>query len=553
MEHQNDLLLSGINEAVSEIMTGKKTTASKRKDVQELKTSPEGKKKKTKVSASDAITLRQFVISLCKIIKATTVVDKTITIPDVKSYAECMEDIDEKEAIMLISDEEQLFNGQVSVKQQEAIVFNVLTVLASEMNHLSIRRGFSLEALKYFMVTFQRWMSMEDLKGPITKNVNGKKNGKTSAKMANGNVLLEYIKSPTEFICSIPRSNLDDIDALRLVFDKRLALPINIYRNTNISFDYNEYVTDVIPTARDSHVYIQTNNAKQTFVLLTDTTMLVHDGHQFTVPVAIMERELAALMSTAPKMTKGQFMILDTLLSSKIVIVDIKKTNFVASLPPIYDQRLALVEQWFGKGKVVLPSKTKLTNVAYIQKPKEGFTDSSYIYYKSNMTAAVIGIRNRYALLALMQNDGSLAYRMEIPIGGPAALMIAIAKEKPHAIAENEKIKIMLAGEETLLCDIPQDDSVKLFAEALVVEVKDGSRLGNVNCSRPLTNVQEYKPTGQSRDGNDTLEIFTSFINDPNNVNKIVESMAKSANFNIIMKYLKEHSSDIDADVLDIL
>jgi hypothetical protein len=353
---------------------------------------------------------------------------------------------------------------------------------------------FPKETFRYFLVTYSKFIQPKDFinTGSIAKV---DKRSKTANQLVNGAILYEYCKGIDTFISSMSRTDSLDIAALKFVVQNNITLPSKIYEILlDITFTPTTYVQDTESTHHKNYSIIPISNNKQMFVLLTSDIVAVYDGHQFIPPTANIEREFNMGLRDSSELKHGEYILLEVMFSSKTKVIDMIKyrCNNCETVPTRYIDRLAKIKEILPNAHlaVINPNAT-IGDGGYIQKPIEGF-GPSYIYHKSNLTAAAIGMFDKNIILGFLSTDDkqqqpTIVVKAKASISNtvfPVASIMPL-QQQPHS---NE---IIYNGEKYKITGDLKD--VRLFRKIIPIEFRDGNRLGNLS-TRPLSLVSDYKP-----------------------------------------------------------
>lgn len=380
-------------------------------------------------------------------------------------------------------------NPKVREEFSNRMVNYVVNVLFSWYEAQNANFLFPKEILRYFLASHSKFIKPVDF---IDTNLVAKsdKRGKNTAQLINGAILYEYVKGFDTFVSSMSRSDTSDIDALKYIVQKQIKIPLTIYEPLlDITFMPKPHTQDINYTPRENYSQITITNNKQMFVLITKNVIMVYDGVQFVVPNANTEREFNTTMRQKSKLDKDDYMLLDIMFAVKIRVIDVLqyRINKKTTLPSSYSERMKLIQS-------VLPN-LRLANISpqvanvdcsYIQKPNEGF-GTSYIYHKSNLTAAAIGLIDKNVVIAFYDpNEDALVVKNKIAIVGSVSYMLLIM---PSELNHGSTI-LMDKKNMRIIGDLK---NVSLFKRVIPVELKDGNRLGLLS-NRSISDVSEYKP-----------------------------------------------------------
>lgn len=444
---------------------------------------------------------------------------------------------------------------KLPLKSKRTVYSCVVNALFVALEGVNATLHFSREHLKYFLATYQRSVTVSDF-----VDTNRLKNGgaaakkqKTTSRLHNGAILVEYSKSPYMFASNLSRCESTDVEAIRFIVETGISLSSTLYRNLVWRLEDVEYTVDKIDTYRPDHVCIPIQNFKRAAVLISESVILLYDGTQFVLPTPNIERDITARMIASAQLKRKEYIVLDVLLANKLRVIDIiatNKQNF--DIPEGYAERLQLITETLKDIKHVSLDEPKFDG-SYIQKSMFSHNAPIYIHYKPNHTLAAIGVQNSTIYLAYQNDNGDLVYRLNTVNSGPASLVLGVvglqdsnASESGTTTVPPSPPTISLIRDETVnrraqILGLENEPDVRLFTRAICVELKDGNKLGPLSGS-PITNVREYKPPAAPKDGNGTalsVENLTAFINDPNNLGNLIKAIGKSTQFDAIIKSLQ--------------
>lgn len=430
-----------------------------------------------------------------------------------------------------------------------------MNALFIALERVNANLHFSREHLKYFLATHQRYVTVSDF-----VDTNRLKNGgaaakklKTTSRLHNGAILVEYSKSPYMFASNLSRCESTDVEAIRFIVETGISLPSTMYRNLVWRLVDAEYTVDKIDTYRPDHVCIPIQNFKRAPVLICESVILLYDGTQFVLPTPNIERDITARMIASAQLNRKEYMVLDVLLANKLRVIDIiatNKQNFV--VPEDYAERLQLIAETLQDIKTVSLDEPRFDG-SYIQKSMSSRDAPIYIHYKPNHTLAAVGMQNNTVYLAYQNDDGDLVYRLNTVNSGPASLVLGVVGLQDfNATPQSGTTTVPLSSPPTIslindeainrrvqILGLENEPDVRLFTRAICVELKEGNKMGPLSGS-PVTNVREYKPpAGQKDAANLSVENLTAFINDPNNFGNLIKAISKSTQFDAIIKSLQ--------------
>jgi len=428
------------------------------------------------------------------------------------------------------------------------IINSVLDIL--DANNITLQ--FSREALKYFLVSHSRLLKPSDFADTNTITKNDRRVGKHTMHLMNGAILNEYGKNPEIFIASLGRSDDNDVDAIKFIVQHGIILDPKIYNVcTKINVQTQKYKPDINYTPRNDYSMILISNFKQTPVLVTRNIIMVYDGNQFILPPSNVERDFTSLVLSSSKLQNDDYILLDVIISTKSKVIDILeyKIGDLHELPQEYNKRLELIVEYLPTCKVAtISNQNHYTDVSYIQKPNVGFGDS-YIYTKSNITAAAIGIEEKNIVLAFLSDNNNLVVKQRVTLASPVSYTMIMAPTQTNtnnnenclnndgAIANNEdsnKNNTNIPREVNAPPTIKYNNEVyniigdventTLFENIIPVELRDCNKIPNLS-RRPISNVSEYKPVQVNKDLT-TLDLFKRQIDtNPDLINAFLQAL----------------------------
>lgn len=460
----------------------------------------------------------------------------------------------------------------LSTKPKEVLCISVVNNLFIALERANASLHFSREYLKYFLATYQRSVTVSNFvdTNRLKNGPNGggaAKKQKSTSRLQNGAILLEYAKSPYMFASNLSRCDPTDVEALRFIVETGISVSPKIYRNIVWRLDDVQYNVDKIDTQRPDHVRVPIMNFKRAALLIGESVILLYDGTQFVLPTSNIERDITATMIASARLKRNEHIVLDVLLSNKLRVIDIIKTNkYNFAIPEDYEGRLKLIADTFQGIKTVTLDET--FDGSYLQKSKFSHDAPVYIYYKPNHTLAAVGMRNNTVWLAYQDDNGNLVYRLNTVNSGPASLVLGVAALQTAQSCESGSCTevepqsptptISLADDESnsrnvRILGLENESDVHLFSRAIRVELKDGNTLGSLSAN-PVTNLREYKPPTASKDANGatvaSIDNLTAIFNDPNNFGNILKALTKSTQFDAFIKGM--HSDVVSLGTADL-
>lgn len=495
---------------------------------------------------------------------------------EIPSFVECVKYINAKceDLTELVSEAELAqFKDYINRRDQYPALnrltnFNLqlVMVLACSVDNAGYQRQFPFEAFKFFLATQASTVSVEDFSN--TNKLNTKKGQKAKCNSnVTGTYLLEYSKAPNElaaFLASAPHKEQKAIQAL---LEHQISIRPSIYKHLALN-DFVQkcvYIKDTVYVDRsDTHVKLAVGTAKHGFILITSSIVALYDGFQFVIPTPNIEREFGPTTINGFKLKKGEYVILDVLISSKCRIIDIVDTNCERYREECYDDRRNILLNIFdnnnlvsGNGVSRVVDIVENTNAeSYIQKPKAGYALPSYEYQKP-IIVGVIGktSNNKQALIAYIQDDGSLVYKAKIDISGPPSGVIItriLPKDKELArgrildgTVETADIKMRMPDGNTVTTKIHRLTGVCGFLFDTTIHVDN--RMNNIT-TNPISNVSEHKTTSSPKES--VAETLRTCLTNCSN-EEIYDALKDAGVYNIILNMCKGNQLDINSVVLN--
>lgn len=471
---------------------------------------------------------------------------------------------------------------ELKSKNKSGVLLRLVLQAFREIEAAGMTVQFSRETLKCFLATYSSFVTPSDFVHTNVLVKNEKRN-KNSSPLPPGGILLEYVKGLEMFASNMSRADKNDVKALRLIMERDIRLPYNIYYDVrNVKFVDTVYETEKSQHQQQQqreYVKIQASNFKRAVVLLTNSVILVWDGHQFVVPSVSIEKDIP---TSALLKNRDEYALFDMMISTKNKVLDLMETN-VSDLviPDNYAKRLKLIGERFPDLKCVTLNTREHVDSSYVRKPLTGdrLSAPSYVYTKPNLTGAIVGSMDKHVLVAFRDDtdntveyyddddnnnsteddncindalDGSLIVKTKCNIAGPTMYMITSAAQQAK-LSTTSNNNVVRLGNKRYRVSLPSDDSTtatttaattppptsnyhhRLFSEAIPVEIKDGNKLGNLS-SYDVSHVREYKPPALPKDA----AIFDSFNHILNNPDNFVRLLSQSPSFGKIVAMLRK-------------
>lgn len=452
---------------------------------------------------------------------------------------------------------------EMDPKVKRVIYLRMMLLLFVALERINASLHFGRESLKYFLATHQHNVSVSDFVDTNRLKTTCAKL-KTTSRLSNGAILVEYAKSKSMFASNLSRCDSADVDAIRFIVETGMSVSQSIYRYLLYDFTDVPYVVEKSESLRPDHVRIPIMNVKRTAMMITDSVVLMFDGRQFALPSPAVERDITATIFDASRLSSKEYVVLDVLLTSKLRLIDMISTNVQRLNAPVeYAERLKLLSETFPDIKTVSLNDSKFDG-SYIQKSVYAYTEPVYYYQKPNHTLAAVGLQNNTVLLAYEDDRGDLVFKLSTVNSGQVSLALGAVKLQQPAVdatASYAPISDGVADRPTILSvaengtwrkvnivGLAYGADLRLFTKAVRVEWKDGNKLGSLS-RNPVTNVSEYKPlASQKESGNGatlSMNSLTTFMNDPNNLDSLIKAISKSTQFDAIVKYLQNDTANM--------
>lgn len=408
--------------------------------------------------------------------------------------------------------ETKIDHNSLKMSERKVIFQHIIMGLFAAFEQKNASFIFSKEMLKYFLATYSLFIKPMDF-ADTNKISKSDRRSKTTGQLVNGAILLEYGKSLDSFITNMSRSEPSDVEALKFILNHKIILPRKMYQlHTTLKIEQPNYIVDKIFTTRNDHSTIMISNFKRCLMLIAKNTVMMVDNNLCVIPTANIERDFNISLMSKNKLSSTDYVFLDVLLSSKTKVIDIVKykRGNATTLPESYTERLKLITELFQDIKIVSISQPVSNNeFSYIHKPNIGY-GPSYIYHRSNLTAAVVGTSDKHAVLAFEDKNNTLVIKTKASIQSPILYTITTSIYSKNKNQEKPTIKHN-GIEYTIIGDC---SDVNLYENVLPVECRECNKIAHLS-SRPISHVSEYKPVTNTRESS-AFEIFQkSMQNNP--------------------------------------
>lgn len=420
----------------------------------------------------------------------------------------------------------------------------IINELYIEMEQQNVNFLFPKEMLKFFLATYHKFIFANDFKDTsaiVVKNDRRSSNssnsiGKHATVLTNGSILYEYGKGFESFVGNMSRCETGDLNALKFILSESIMISPKIYkfykkweRATNVILP--KYTIEESCKFHENYVQIMIQNSRTMLVLLTRNVAMTYDGHQFVPPTINIEREFSTSMRHKSNLKNSECIVIEILFSSsKTKVLDLVWHSHMEVLPRNYMKRIEIIQTIFPNIPVVssqINTQTVPEEISYIQKPLNGFGES-FVHYRYNLIAAAVGIENKSVVLAFIGDNGAaqLECKLRLSILGPTSYMLAVRSyQSTDNVTKTPTIRY-----KGMTYDLvgTVDSSVRLFKEALAVEIKDGNKLGAVS-QKQISHVNEYKaPVGRKETTSGMNDMFSQVISNPSLTRSFFEQFAES-------------------------
>lgn len=423
-------------------------------------------------------------------------------------------------------------NESTKKRHAESLYLEIIMQLAQDLESRGAIFQFSREALKYFLATRKRFVSHND----FLETNNIVKADKSKSKLSQllpGMILMEYLKGIDMFTSSLRRAYKEDVTALKMIIDCDISIPVQIYSVVRHAEYHQTKYCDTengnLSTLGYAKIPIPNSAFKRAQIIVTRYLVLVMDSNQFLINSTIEKDFTQILIDSYKSLKTEEYLVFDASVGVKSKVIDLVGMSVNGqTLSDVYTNRLAFISSRYPNAKILKPTNDA-TNSNYIFKPINGFS-VSYIQLKPLLTAAIVGISDRFAYAALINddndNDKELVVVNRFGVSGAATCMIATAEFQSD---ENRQACSILVGGETyrVTGDL---ESVTLFTEAVLVEIKDANKFAGIS-TRPVSTREEYKQLYQATKDLKSNDVFIEMFNDPSRAEEIVELLTNSVNF----------------------
>lgn len=488
------------------------------------------------------VSLTNFVSIMRMMYRDSVYNGKTITIPDNYEAYYVREQLVEhaapeakhaKKSAVVVSDRLSDANDEAKKQHSESLYLEIFMQLAQDLESRGATFQFSREALKYFLATRKRFVSHNNFLD-TNSSVKSDKSKSKLQHLSAGAILMEYLKGVDMFTSSLHRAQKDDVRALKEIIDSDMSIPVQIYTVVRHANYHQTRYLDArqvdLPTVGYAKIPIPNLTFKRAQIIVTRYLVLMMDNNQFVINSAI-EKDLAQMLVDSYQTLKPtEYLVFDASVGVKSKLIDLVGMSIEGkTLPDSYMERLALVSDRYKNVKMLSPT-TDTINSNYLFKPTTGF-EPSYIQLKPLLTAAIIGVSDRFAYAALINDESDSEKELVVVnrfgISGSATCMIATAEFQPPTAASDSPSVLVNGESYRIIGDL---ESITLFVEAVLVEIKDAHKFAGIS-TRPVSSRSEYKQLYQATKDVKNNDQFVDMINDPSRISEIVELLKSSVHF----------------------
>lgn len=414
-------------------------------------------------------------------------------------------------------------------------VYNCLFV-ALERENMTV--SFSREHLRYFLATYQKFITLDDFKYTNKQNNNDSaiKKNKSKNILHNGAILLEYVKSPTAFQNNLSRCNNNDADALRYITNNGINLPENIYKPLLLTIN-DQIVVNKSNDVYEDYVKLMFNGTKHHVICVTENILLIWDGVQFTIPTVYVERDITATLLYGTCKSNELYVLQTFVCSNKLKIADVlyvdSPTNeFTSNLT--YVERHRLFNKIF-KNWDVAKIETESYNNSNIQVPNIADctkTMNRYVFIKPGQIVAAVGIDKQNVLIAFKRSndDNDLEFKIKVPNCGAASVVLLTQPMRfMNKSVDEHHVRIRdLNNDFVNVHEIPFNSDIRIFKKYVPVELRDSNKLGSYMIG-PIDDVTEFKQQNVQKNQM-MVRMFDRIINDPRHLQEFMTYFVKNVN-----------------------
>lgn len=414
-------------------------------------------------------------------------------------------------------------------------VYNCLFV-ALERENMTV--SFSREHLRYFLATYQKFITLDDFKYTNKQNNNESviKKNKSKNMLHNGGILLEYVKSPTAFQNNLSRCNNNDADALRYITNNGINLPENIYKPLLLTIN-DQIVVNKSNDVYEDYVKLMFNGTKHHVICVTENILLIWDGVQFTIPTVYVERDITATLLYGTCKSNELYVLQTFVCSNKLKIADVlyvdSPTNeFTPNLT--YVERHRLFNKIF-KNWDVAKIESESYNNSNIQIPNIvdcTKTMNRYVFIKPGQIVAAIGIDKQNVLIAFKRtnSDDDLEFKIKVPNCGAASVVLLTQPMRfMNKSIDGQHVRIRdLNNRFVNVHEVPFNSDIRIFKKYVPVELRDSNKLGSYMIG-PIDDVTEFKQQNVQKN-QIMVRMFDKIINDPRHLQEFMTYFVKNVN-----------------------
>lgn len=404
-------------------------------------------------------------------------------------------------------------------------IFRELVIrLNKKLETLKIEKGFSIEALKYFLSTFKLNLKVENF-----KNIKFSSESKRTSAWLN-----DYMRSADLFYSNVSKYQENEISLIIFLIENNLHFNSDGYNFINIEIPYRDYIYS--EDLHDHYMKVYIENTKCIQVYINKYSIVTFDGISKSIASNNISSELSLLSNDYKN---DDYIVFEIICNPKVYIVDVLKCSF-SDLSENYLDRIKFVSS-IGYESVITNlhcggSVESSSYSNFIQVPEKGF-DKPIYYYNKILTAAVVGRVGKTLLIALADSSGNLQFKGRCDICQSINIVVntQIIQTGDDFIeydddeCPNQKYYfINLNNKKTKLYGIVDRDFL-LFKNAVSVSLKSDNKINQIS-NTPISHESEFREVTK----NSEIKIVSNILCDIN-MNDFMESIKKSGRFSEFM------------------
>lgn len=276
------------------------------------------------------------------------------------------------------------------------------------------------------------------------------------------------------------------------------------------------------------------SNYKPALIIITSDVLLMHDGVSLSPTSLIIEKCFTQQVIKNLNLGDNGYLILEILMAATIKIVDIYDSSLPISSK--FEERVAWLHEKFDKIKFA--QKCEALDVdSCLLKPLYDHALPTLVYVKPTLCGAVIGYEGKHCKVAFLRDDKTLEYKMNANITGPAAFSILTA--------ETQSLATSYINGDVEIHNIPTN--TQLFKKAIIVEIKEGGKLGFVQKDQDILKVANIRECiiPEKETVNHTLVAALKQL--PNH--QIAQFLVNLDNFDDLYALLQSKKSEMEINV----